>query len=45
MRQLRSFIEIAAKEIENGGYKILLTIDQKIHFLPCNAVSDYMALF
>ena len=32
MRQLRKFYrDLAAKEIENGGYKITTTIDQKIH--------------
>ena len=32
---------MAAKEIENGGYKITTTIDQKIHSAMQNAVADY----
>ncbi len=33
--------DLAAKEIENGGYKITTTIDQKIHSAMQNAVADY----
>ncbi|HGQ8730259.1 TPA: transglycosylase domain-containing protein [Streptococcus pneumoniae] len=33
--------DLAAKEIENGGYKITTTIDQKIHSAMQSAVADY----
>ncbi|WP_460914227.1 penicillin-binding transpeptidase domain-containing protein, partial [Staphylococcus aureus] len=33
--------DLAAKEIENGGYKITTAIDQKIHSAMQSAVADY----
>ena len=33
--------DLAAKEIENGGYKITTTIDEKIHSAMQNAVANY----
>ena len=36
--------DLAVKEIENGGYKITTTIDEKIHSAMQNAVANYGSL-
>ena len=37
----KAYRELAAKEIENGGYKITTTINKKVHTAMQNAVANY----
>ena len=37
----KAYRELAAKEIENGGYKITATINKKVHTAMQNAVANY----
>ena len=40
----KAYRELAAKEIENGGYKITTTINKKVHTAMQNAVANYGSL-